>query len=348
MNFKLLTLSTTILMSLFISSCSSESDKICECLKKAANTFMVKGEKASEHDLYTMCNQFEGALKNADVDEKRIVQACIDNVKKQIEDKILFTDVEDIELPEIPCGASFKKELDKINEINYKKKRVELLEYYLKDRKLNCKIVVNGVTKKPYYTFAEGNNSNHYRVDNGFIYVNGYIYDEKNNIENLYLTLLLPEKEKEKIILPKNGKEKYQQIIKFSGKLNSLMENGLGELIPSFSLSSYELISLNNSTSTVEKDNDENEIEMNEEINPEEPVIKDEIVYYKINDPDGYSNLRKEPKGEIIKKVYDTELFEVLGEENDHKKIKLKDGTIGYIHKSRVVKETTEVETPAE
>lgn len=62
------------------------------------------------------------------------------------------------------------------------------------------------------------------------------------------------------------------------------------------------------------------------------------IIYYKINDPDGYSNLRKEPKGDIIKKVYDTEQFEVLGEENDHKKIKMKDGTIGYIHKSRVIK----------
>lgn len=82
-----------------------------------------------------------------------------------------------------------------------------------------------------------------------------------------------------------------------------------------------------------------------EEINSTEVLIENEqsegnskVVYYKINDPDGYSNLRKEPKGDIIKKVYDTEQFEVLGEENDHKKIKLKDGTIGYIHKSRVIK----------
>jgi len=60
--------------------------------------------------------------------------------------------------------------------------------------------------------------------------------------------------------------------------------------------------------------------------------------YYKINDTDGYSNLRKTPSGEVIKKVYDKEQFEVIGEENNHKKVKLSDGTIGYIHSTRVVK----------
>lgn len=80
-------------------------------------------------------------------------------------------------------------------------------------------------------------------------------------------------------------------------------------------------------------------LENNDEINQEATINELETIeYYKINDPDGYSNLRKEPKGDIIKKVYDTELFEVLSEENDHKKIKLKDGTIGYLHKSRVIK----------
>lgn len=63
-----------------------------------------------------------------------------------------------------------------------------------------------------------------------------------------------------------------------------------------------------------------------------------QAIYYKINDPDGYSNLRDAPKGDVIQKVYDTEQFEVLGEEQGYKKVKLTDGTIGYIHKSRVVK----------
>jgi hypothetical protein len=61
------------------------------------------------------------------------------------------------------------------------------------------------------------------------------------------------------------------------------------------------------------------------------------VTYYKVQDPDGYSNLRDEPKGNVIKKVYDTEKFEVVGTEGDFKKVKLMDGTVGYIHASRVV-----------
>lgn len=61
--------------------------------------------------------------------------------------------------------------------------------------------------------------------------------------------------------------------------------------------------------------------------------------YYVIKDPDGYSNLRDKPNGSVIKKVYEEELFEVLGEEQGYKKVKLEeDGTVGYIHASRVVK----------
>ena len=60
-------------------------------------------------------------------------------------------------------------------------------------------------------------------------------------------------------------------------------------------------------------------------------------TYYKVNDPDGYSNLRKSPNGEIIKKVYDTETFEVIGTEGKFKKVKLIDGSVGYLHESRVV-----------
>ena len=62
------------------------------------------------------------------------------------------------------------------------------------------------------------------------------------------------------------------------------------------------------------------------------------IQYYKINDPDGYSNLRDKPKGEIIHRVLENEKFEVLSTEENYKKVKLSDGTIGYIHSSRVVK----------
>jgi len=62
-----------------------------------------------------------------------------------------------------------------------------------------------------------------------------------------------------------------------------------------------------------------------------------ELVYYTINDPDGYSNLRETPNGEIIQKVYQEELFEVIGEENEWKKVQLASGKAGYIHSSRIV-----------
>lgn len=60
-------------------------------------------------------------------------------------------------------------------------------------------------------------------------------------------------------------------------------------------------------------------------------------TYYTIQDEDGYSNLRNKPNGDILKKVYDSEKFEVIGSEAKHKKVKLNDGTIGYIHESRIV-----------
>lgn len=73
-------------------------------------------------------------------------------------------------------------------------------------------------------------------------------------------------------------------------------------------------------------------------VESEELESINEVDYYKINDPDGYSNLRDAPKGEVLQKLYDTEKFEVIGTEGDYKKVKLSNGVIGYVHKSRVVK----------
>jgi hypothetical protein len=62
------------------------------------------------------------------------------------------------------------------------------------------------------------------------------------------------------------------------------------------------------------------------------------LILYKISDPDGYSNLRKTPGGEIIRKVFENEYFEVIGEESNHKNVIFTSGQVGYIHNSRVVK----------
>lgn len=66
-------------------------------------------------------------------------------------------------------------------------------------------------------------------------------------------------------------------------------------------------------------------------------VDNNNISMYKINDPDGYSNLRDNPNGDILQKVYDNETFEVIGEDGKWKKVKLSNGIIGFIHESRVV-----------
>ena len=71
--------------------------------------------------------------------------------------------------------------------------------------------------------------------------------------------------------------------------------------------------------------------------NSSENIANTKSDYYRVEDPDGWSNLRKTAGGEIIKRVYESEEFQVIGKVNNYKKIKLNDGTVGFIHKSRVV-----------
>jgi len=71
---------------------------------------------------------------------------------------------------------------------------------------------------------------------------------------------------------------------------------------------------------------------------PVEEDFEEKIDYYKINDPDGYSNLRISVNGRIIKKVMEGEKFEVIGSDGEWKKVKLENGTIGFIHNSRIQK----------
>ncbi len=57
---------------------------------------------------------------------------------------------------------------------------------------------------------------------------------------------------------------------------------------------------------------------------------------YSIIDPDGYTNLRATPGGKIIRKVYENETFDIIEPGEPYSKIKVTDGTIGYIHNSRI------------
>jgi hypothetical protein len=74
-----------------------------------------------------------------------------------------------------------------------------------------------------------------------------------------------------------------------------------------------------------------------EDTNTTDIVIDYNTEYYIIEDPDGYSNLREVPSGNVIRKVYSGEKFKIIGEENNYKKVKFPDSSTGYIHNSRVV-----------
>jgi hypothetical protein len=90
-----------------------------------------------------------------------------------------------------------------------------------------------------------------------------------------------------------------------------------------------EHIDLNTTSSSEEDAVEETEEEME--------VSDDNTEYSIIEDPDGYSNLREVPSGNVIRKVYVGEKFEIIGEVNNYKKVQFSDASTGYIHNSRVV-----------
>jgi hypothetical protein len=65
---------------------------------------------------------------------------------------------------------------------------------------------------------------------------------------------------------------------------------------------------------------------------PQKPAVQ----LYSIKDPDGYTNLRATAGGKIIRKVYENETFELVEAGETYSKIKLKDGTTGFLHNSRI------------
>jgi hypothetical protein len=58
--------------------------------------------------------------------------------------------------------------------------------------------------------------------------------------------------------------------------------------------------------------------------------------YFKIQDPDGYTNMRDAPSGNIIRKVFPNEKFRVSAESGKYKVVIFDNGETGYIHSSRV------------
>ncbi|MCE2713492.1 MAG: hypothetical protein LW688_13295 [Cryomorphaceae bacterium] len=74
-----------------------------------------------------------------------------------------------------------------------------------------------------------------------------------------------------------------------------------------------------------------------EETETTEEFVEDGL-WYTVSDPDGFSNLRETPDGEVLQEIYEGQLFEVIGVKGAYKKVRLEDGvTEGYIYSSRIV-----------
>lgn len=67
----------------------SEVSNACDCLKQAANKQMLVGNYAQDNDLIIACKDFAGELE-ANKENEAKMKACLIEVRKNIEDKILF------------------------------------------------------------------------------------------------------------------------------------------------------------------------------------------------------------------------------------------------------------------
>lgn len=67
-------------------------------------------------------------------------------------------------------------------------------------------------------------------------------------------------------------------------------------------------------------------------------TLKDKYLSSKIQDPDGYTNLRKDKNtsSEVLRKVKSGDNIEVLDNTGEWFLVKTKEGKEGYIHKSRI------------
>jgi len=140
--------------------------------------------------------------------------------------------------------------------------------------------------------------------------------------------------------------------------LNQVLSKNQQDFELEMDKSSITINNLNNQLSRLNSINDSINIQLNE-IKEEKLILSQEFStlskrvdslkqqiteltnnnseYYIIEDPDGYSNLREAPSGNVLRKVYGGEKFEIIGEENSYKKVMFPDSSTGYIHNSRVV-----------
>lgn len=240
----------SLLFSLIVAlGCSKSPEDACDCLKKAANTYMLQGVKASEFQLAAMCDEYKGQLQDKD---KRQIVECLADIKRHIADKELFTDVENVSFEQLPQGELLMKEM-KMAKGKYNDD--EKLAYFLAKRPIKGTIVVSSVTdnsNKINWDNVSENDPKNFLVKDGKIMVNGYVYDD-NKIIMCYITLLVPEKDRYKIIVAKDdiivNKENefdedhtYYQLINYEGVLQDIVINKFDQIRPTFNVSKFDFV----------------------------------------------------------------------------------------------------------
>lgn len=194
-------------------SCKDMKSEYKTCLMKAANQYMVSGERASMDNLKEMCNHFDDDLKKIDIDEKNQIRGMLDSIMLNIETKTLFEGIDEAKLPNIPCAGDFKVEFSKLlNELppesddEYIGKRIN---YLFSKRPINCRALIN-----TYYDRA-----------NDKIELDCRLYDEDLIYgESFRLTISNEHKD---LIKPKT-RGNFEQIIEFEGVFDFWWKNQYG------------------------------------------------------------------------------------------------------------------------
>ncbi len=123
-----------------ISACGSSSEDACECLKRAANDYMLKGQKPNHVDLGIYCKELAGEVAENKKNEAKI-SVCIDEVDKNIESKVLFAlNGETPKWPEINFSIDTFVRLKQLSE--------EDMRYYYKNSIVTFSVTYSGNDNK--------------------------------------------------------------------------------------------------------------------------------------------------------------------------------------------------------
>jgi hypothetical protein len=370
-------------------SCKNNPQEVCNCLKKAANEYIINGVKPSKNDLKESCKDLLESVKDK-AEFRAPVESCGDEILELVATK-RFSSIDGEEMPQYPTYTyenlkDFMTELYPNNEDYenskslYKVYRSNIIikNVYLGKRLEGSYATNNGNFRKVYdldsysdYAYFIHNLKKLETPIQKHFYISAFnqeFIDYQDYTRKPELYLIIPEQIDLKNINssienPSLSLEGYLDgvVVKFNQAEISKMFNqksGLFCLTKADIIGHYyggegrgtKSIFVVDSIINIVKQAYPTSTSSNN-VKPEPDVegmmaapsetkntssTSSNIVYYRIEDPDGYTNLRDKPNGTIIKKVLSSEKFEVIGQEQKHKKVKLSDGTIGFIHESRV------------